>query len=118
MDTIKENEYLYNYIIHRYKVFNEDTLIEFFKNDFYSNRLDLSLENIKYIINLISDLISKQNTKFEDVLFLGFGQSFAAFKIGDAVLKVGKNMDVEYSDFRLNPLYEHDFENGISIYVS
>jgi hypothetical protein len=118
MDTIRNNESLYNFIINKYKSFNEDTLIEFFKNDFYSNRLSLSLEDINSIIKIMGDLTSKQNIKFESIIFLGFGQSFATFKIGDVVLKIGENMDVEYSDYRLNPLYEHDFDDGISLYVS
>lgn len=118
MNTIIENESLYNYIVKKYKVFNEETIIEFFKNDFYSNRLNLRLEDIKSIIKVIKDLIDKQNIKIEDILFLGSGQNFASFKIGNVVLKIGKNMDVEYSEFRLNPLYEKNLEDGISLYVS
>lgn len=117
-DFIEVNTNLFKFIVNKYGVFNEGNLISFFKNDFYDNRLNLNYESISVILKEIEKLVKGQNIKYEDILYLGYGQSYACLAIGNACLKVGKKIDVEYEEYRLNPLYEKPLEGSISLYVS
>lgn len=117
-DFIEENTNLFKFIVNKYGVFNEDNLIKFFKDDFYNNRLELNYESISDILKEIDRLVKGQNIKYEDIIYLGYGQSYACLAIGNACLKVGKKIDVEYEDYRLNPLYEKSLGEKVSLYVS
>ena len=117
-EFIDENTNLFKFIVNKYGVFNEDNLIKFFKDDFYNNRLELNYESISDIVKEIDRLVKRQNIKDEYIIYLGYGQSYACLAIGNACLKVGKKIDVEYEDYRLNPLYEKSLGEKVSLYVS
>ncbi|MBQ7241141.1 MAG: hypothetical protein IJS56_06865 [Bacilli bacterium] len=117
-EFIEENTILFKFIVNKYGIFNEDNLIKFFKDDFYNNRLELNYESISDILKEIDRLVKGQNIKYEDIIYLGYGQSYACLAIGNACLKVGKKIDVEYEDYRLNPLYEKSLGEKVSLYVS
>ena len=106
-DSIGSNERITKYITEKYGEFSDSTFKEFIKNDFGMKLSDSACECIK---KQIDSLLKFQNLRYEDIQYLGKGQTFSTLGIGQAVLKVGETYS-EFSEvlpipYRLNPIYK------------
>ena len=121
MEELKKNTKVVEFIKTKYGKFDDDTLKEFFLSDFYVSSSwkmlpEDAYDEFKFELDRLLDF---QGLSYEDLTFLGAGQTFSGLLVGDAVVKVGSKQYPVYSlPYRLNPIYKKELSGNCDLFVS
>lgn len=116
---IQVGDNIYNFIKKKYSVFSLGTLRKFFLEDLYTTFDKLGSNDVDNLIYEIDRLIRYQNLNYRDLVLCGSGQTYKVIQIGDAVLKIGHEMEKDDKPYRLSPVYEKRLNDSNKfIYVS
>lgn len=121
MGELKKNTKVVEFIKTKYGKFDDDTLKEFFLSDFYVSSSWKKLPEDAYdeFKFELDRLLEFQGLSYEDLKFLGAGQTFSGLLVGDAVVKVGSKQYPVYSlPYRLNPIYKKELSGNCDLFVS
>ena len=86
-----------------------------------NSKLEKKITESDYVIvkEQIEKLLKVQGLSFEDIEIFESGQTFSALGIGDAVLKIGKDMKCVKNPYQLLPFHQEDLsDSGQKLYLS
>ena len=115
------NEKIVDVIKSKYGNLSDENIKRYFLEEFYISSSGYTLTEEMYLAfkQELDNLLNAQNLSYEDVTFLGAGQTFSGIGVGDLVLKVGSKRAPVYDlPYRLSPIYSVELSDRFGIFVS
>lgn len=105
----------------KYGKIDDDTLKRYFLDDFYisSSGYHMTEEMYGSFKPELDKILENQSIGYEELEFLGAGQTFSGIAAGNLVLKIGNKQAPVYNlPYRLNPLYQTGLADNVGLFVS
>lgn len=118
---IQTNEKITNLILEKYGEFNPENMKKYFLEEFFvgSSGRKIDEQDYESILIQMEKLTKAQGISLDDIEYLGFGQMYSTFGVGDAVIKIGNTTENVYENpFRLVPVYKQNLKPNLGLYVS
>ncbi len=96
------------------KIFNNNDFSESMFLRFLNNELEnkIQINDLRIIINLIKKTSEIQRLNLNEIEYLGKGQSYATFALGDFVFKIGPEMEMLNNPYQMLPFREDSLKDS------